>query len=87
MTILLTAMALAASPAPAAVQPVPAGTPAMHAQHAQHAQPVHGAQPGAKSKADGCACCKDMSGGAKMECCAKHGEGQRAGHAEHEAHR
>lgn len=86
MTILLTAMALAASPATAAVQPAQAAAPAMHAQHAplaQHAQHALGAQSGPAPKSAGCACCKDMAGAAKMDCCAKHGEGHDAKHDRH----
>ncbi len=78
MSILITAMALAATPASAAVQAAPAVS-ATHAQHAQHSKP---AQRGAKPQGEGCSCCKDMAGGAKMECCAKHGEG----HGEHSGH-
>lgn len=78
MTILITAMALAAAPA-ATAQPAPAAPPAAHAHHAQHAQP---AQPGAKPKGEGCSCCKNMADGGKMECCAKHGKeaGEHSGH-------
>jgi len=74
MSFLITAMALAAAPAPAAVQP--AAAPAIHAEHAQ------AAKPGAKPQGEGCSCCKDMAGDGKMECCAKHGEG----HGEHPGH-
>ena len=74
MSILITAMALAAAPAPAAVQP--AATPAPHAHHAQATKPA------AKPQGEGCSCCKDMAAGGKMECCAKHGQG----HGEHGQH-
>ena len=74
MSILITAMALAAAPAPAAVQPPPA--PSARAHHAQ------ATKPGAKPQGEGCACCKTMAAGGKMECCAKHGEG----HGEHSRH-
>ena len=70
MTILFTALALAAAPAPASVQPAP---PASHATHAQHAAPGAQSPGGAKPQGAGCACCKDMGAG-KMDCCAKHGE-------------
>jgi hypothetical protein len=73
MSILITAMALAAAPAPAAVQP--AAAPATH----PHAQAT---KPGAEPRGEGCSCCKDMAAGGKMECCAKHGEG----HDEHSKH-
>ncbi len=76
MSILITALVLAAAPTPAAVQPAQAAAPAAHAHHAQRSQP---AQPGAKPTGEGCSCCKDMGAGGKMECCAKHGEG----HGEH----
>ena len=72
MSILITALALAA--AQPAAQPAPA--PSSHAQHA--------AQPGAKAGGEGCSCCKDMAGGGKMECCAKHGKGH-GEHSEHDA--
>ena len=81
MTILITAMALAAAPAATAVQPT--ATPA-HAMHAQQAQP---AQSGAKPQAEGCSCCKAMGGGGKMGCCAKHGEAEGAEHSGHKANR
>ncbi len=74
MSILITAMALAAAPAPGTVQP--AAAPASHGQHAQ------ATKPGAKPQGEGCSCCKDMAGGGKMECCAKHGEGD----GEHSGH-
>ena len=74
MSILITAMALAAASAPVAVQP--AAAPATHAQHAQSAKP------GTKPQGEGCSCCKDMVAGSKMECCAKHGEG----HGQHSGH-
>ena len=75
MTILFTALALAAAPASASVQPAP---PASHATHAQHA----GQQSPGGAKPQGCSCCKDM-GASKMECCAKHGEAgvKPAGHS------
>ncbi len=81
MTILITAMALAAAPATTAVQP--ASTP-MHAMHAQQAQP---AQSGAKPQSEGCSCCKDMGAGGKMECCAKHDKADGAEHSGHKANR
>ena len=77
MTILFTAMAIAAQAATASVQPAP---PAMHGMQAPQAQR---SATGAKPSGDGCACCKDMAGGAKMECCAKHGEGHGAEHSGH----
>lgn len=76
MSILITTLALAA--AQPAVQPAPATS-----SHARHAQAT---EPGAKAHGEGCSCCKDMAGGGKMECCAKHGKGhgdhsgQDAGH-------
>ena len=81
MSIMMTAMALAAAPATTAAQPASARAPAAHAQHAQ---PV---QQRAKPQSDGCSCCKMMTGGGKMECCAKHGEGHGSEHSEHSAHR
>lgn len=82
MSILITAMALAATPTPAAVQPAPAAAPAMHAHPAQHSQPP---RPGAKPQGEGCSCCKTMVGGGKMECCAKHGKNQSSEHSGHDA--
>ena len=72
MSILITTLALAA--AQPAVQPAPG-----HSGHAQHAQAT---KPGATPQGDGCSCCKDMAGGGKMECCAKHGKD----HGEHSGH-
>ncbi len=80
MTILITAMALAAAQAPAA----PPAPVAAHAAHAQQSQP---AQPGAKPQGEGCSCCKTMAGGGKMECCAKHGDGHGGEHSGHNASR
>ena len=77
MSILITAMALAASPATAAVQPAPAPSPAVRAQSAQ---------PGSKAPGDGCPCCKKMAEGGKMECCAKHGESHAGEHSKHASH-
>ena len=74
MSILITAMALAAAPANAAAQPASAAPAAAHAQHAQ---------PGAKPKAEGCSCCKKTAEGGKMECCAKHGKGEAGEHSGH----
>lgn len=74
MSILITAMALAAAPATTAAQPAPAARPATHTQHAQ---------PGAKPQGEGCSCCKKMAEGGKMECCAKHGKGQAGEHSGH----
>ena len=82
MTILFTAIALSAAPAPA-VQPAPPA-PAMHAQHAQHAQP---APPGAKPQGEMCPCCKQMPASGKMECCSKRGESHGAQHSGHSANR
>ena len=79
MSILITAMALAAAPTAAAVQPASATAPAIHAQHAQ---PI---KTGAKPQSEGCSCCKDMAGGGKMECCAKHGKGHGSEHSDHDA--
>ncbi|HEU4704141.1 MAG TPA: hypothetical protein VFS45_00305 [Sphingomicrobium sp.] len=75
MTILITALALAAAPA-ATAQPTPAAPPAAHAHHAQPAPP------GAKPQGEGCSCCKKMADGGKMECCAKPGQeaGEHSGH-------
>ena len=86
MTIILSALALAATPAPAVVQPA---APASHAMHAQHADPAKlSAKTGAKTGGDSCPCCKDMAAGG-MACCAKHGEGhggeQGGGHEGHKA--
>jgi len=66
----MTAMALAAAPAPTAVPPASAAAPATHAQHAK---------PEAKPQAEGC-CCKKMAGGGKMACCAEHGKGHDGAH-------
>ena len=74
MTLLIAA-ALAASPATTTV-PAPAGAPVVQAQPAQ---------PGAKAKAEGCACCKKMAEGGKMACRAEHGEGHGGEHAGHDA--
>ena len=79
MSILITAMALAAAPTPVAVHPAPAAGSAIHAQHAQPTKP------GAKPQSEGCSCCKDMAGGDKMECCARHGKGHGGEHSEHDA--
>jgi len=79
MTMILSALALAATPAPAAVQPA---APAAHAMHAQHADR---AKPGTKAGGDGCPCCKDMAAGGKMACCAKHGGGHDGAHEGHKA--
>lgn len=76
MSILITALALAAAPTSAEVQPVPVGAPAIHSQHAQPTNP------GSKPQGEGCSCCKKMAGDQKMECCAKHGKepGEHSGH-------
>ena len=84
MTILFTALALAATPSPASVQPASPSASAAHAQHATHPQQ---SQPGAKSQGEGCPCCKEMAGSGKMECCAMHGEGHGADHSRHSANR
>lgn len=75
MTILFTAVALAAAPVPAVAQPAAS---AAHAMHAQQAQPL---KPGAKPQGEGCSCCKGVAGGAKMSCCAMHGKGHDAEHS------
>lgn len=72
MSILMTAMALAAAPAPIAAQPAPAVAPATQAQHAQ---------PEAKPQAKGGCCCEKMAGAGKMACCAEHGKGQAGKHS------
>jgi hypothetical protein len=77
MSILMTAMALAAAPAPTAAQPAPSVAPAAH---------VHHAQPPAKPEAKGGCCCDKMAEGGKMECCAKHGKGHSVEHSGHTAH-
>jgi hypothetical protein len=82
---MLTALALAGVPAPAAQAVAPA-TP-HHSQHAGHAQHAQHSTPGAKPTADGCPCCKDTAAGGKMACCAGHGEGHGAGHSGHKADR
>ena len=76
MTLLIAAALAASSPATSAT--APAAAPAVQAQPAQ---------PGAKAKSEGCACCKKMAEGGKMACCAEHGEGHRGDHAEHGGHR
>ena len=84
MSILLSAMALATAQGQPAAEPAPAPAHAHHAQHAQQARPK---EPGAKPKSEGCSCCKDMAAGAKMECCAKHGEGHGGEHSGHSGSR
>ena len=80
MSILITAMAIAATQGPAAASPASAPAPAAHV----HAQP---AQPGSKPHGEGCSCCEKMVGGGKMECCAKHGQRKAGEHSGHSAHR
>ena len=77
MSILLSAMALATA------QGQPAAQPASHPTHAHDAQHARPSQPGAKPKGEGCTCCKHMAAGAKMECCAKHGESHEGEHSGH----
>ena len=73
MSIIMTALALAASAqAPSAT---PAAQPADHAQH--HQQPPTG------HSAEQCCCCKDMADGKKMACCDKHGKAGTGDHAGH----
>jgi hypothetical protein len=86
MTILIAAMALATAPVPTAVQPAAVATRPIQAQSAQHSQHSQPAQPGAKPHADGC-CCMKKAGGAKMACCAEHGDGRDGAHSEHSASR
>lgn len=75
MTILMTALALAAA------QAAPAA-PADHSQHDQHRQ--H--QDGGKHAAHEC-CCKMMASDKPMACCADHGAKAGDGKAsEHEGH-
>ena len=78
MSIMIAAIALAASPTPAAVQAAPGAAPPRHAQHA------HAAKPGDKPRGEGCSCCKKMEGG-KMACCSEHGKGQARQHSGHDA--
>jgi len=75
MIILYTALAIAGAPAPASSQAAAAPMQGMQAQHARQSAP------GAKPSGDGCPCCKQMAGGGKMECCAKHGDGAGAKHS------
>ena len=82
MTILIAAMALAAAPVPTAAQSTAVATQPTHAQSEQHSQHSQPAQPGAKPQADGC-CCMNKAGGAKMACCAEHGDGRDGAHSEH----
>jgi hypothetical protein len=83
MTILISVMALAASPATVAIQPTAA--PA-HATHATHAQSPAQAQPtpqGTKKPGEGCACCQNMASGGKMACCEKGSGGHTGEHSGH----
>ena len=73
MSILVTALALAASAQ--AAPPVSAPAP----DHAQHQQM------GQKHDADACPCCKQMADGKKMACCAEHEKAEGGGHAGHPA--
>jgi hypothetical protein len=82
MTILFSALAIAAAPAPATVQPA---TPAMQGTHAQHSQQAQQSGAPAKATGRGCSCCKDMGG--MMEGGAKRGEGHGAGHSGHSTNR
>ena len=78
MSIVITALALAAvQPAMAAPQP-PAKAPGM--QHSKH--------PASAAKGEGegcCGCCKKMEGG-KMGGSKEHGEGHAGEHSDHAAH-
>lgn len=72
MSIIITALALAAG-----AQTAPAAPP-HPADHAQH-------HPGQKHEADGCCCCKNMADGKKMACCEKHEKAEGGDHAGHSA--
>jgi len=72
MSIIVTALALAAG---AQTAPVAPAQPAEKAQH-QSAQ---------KHEAGGCACCKQMAEGKKMACCEKHEKAEGGDHADHSA--
>lgn len=76
MSIVITALALAAvQPAMAAPQP-PAKAPGMQ----------HSKDPASAAKGEGCCgCCKKMEGG-KMGGSKEHGEGQAGEHSDHAAH-
>ena len=83
MTILFTAIALSAAPAPASAEPAPP-VRTMHAQYAQHAQP---AQPVTKPQGAMCSCCKQMSGSGTMGCCSMRGESDGGRHSAHSGNR
>jgi hypothetical protein len=74
MSIIISALALAASAQPATT---PAAQPA--GDHSQH-QAV-----GKKQDSKACACCEHMADGKKMACCEQHEKkaGDHAGHAGH----
>ena len=75
MSIIVTALALAAgAQAPA----TPVAQPADHSRHQQHGQK----DPSAKD----CCCCGDQPEGKKMACCAKHEQARHGDHAGHSSH-
>ena len=73
MSIIVTALALAAS-----AQAAPPASPPGH-DHAQHQQA------GQKHDAKACACCEHLAKGQKMACCEKHEKAEAGEHAGHSA--
>ena len=76
MSIIMTALALAASAQATPPAQAPASKPADHAQHQQTGQ-MHDAK--------ACACCDHMAGAEKMACCEKHEKAEGGDHAGHSA--
>ena len=76
MSIIVTALALAAGAQATPPASAPADRPADHAQHQQMGQ---------KHDAKGCACCEHMAKGEKMACCDKHEKATSGDHAGHSA--
>jgi hypothetical protein len=76
MSIIMTALAIAASAQATPPAQAPASKPAEHAQHQQKGQ-TH--------EAKACACCEHMAKGQKMACCEKHEKATSGDHAGHSA--
>jgi len=76
MSIIMTALALAASAQATPPAQAPASKPADHAQHQQSGQ---------QHKAEACPCCEHMAKGQKMACCEKHEKAEDGEHAGHSA--
>lgn len=74
MSILVTALALAAGAQATPAAQAPASKPADHAQHQQMAP---------KHEGKACACCDHMAKGQKMACCEKHEKAEAGEHAAH----